>query len=60
MVLLAECEDALGMPVIRLSVRASNHAAICLYESAGYLLVDRWKKYYTGGEDALVFEKVRG
>jgi len=60
MVLLAECEDALGMPVIRLSVRASNHAAIGLYESAGYLLVDRWKKYYTGGEDALVFEKIRG
>lgn len=55
--LLKQCEQDLGMPVIRLSVRASNKAAIGLYELAGYTIADRWKKYYVGGEDALVFEK---
>lgn len=56
--LLKECERALQMPIIRLSVRASNKVAIGLYERAGYRLVDRWLKYYLGGEDALVFEKL--
>lgn len=55
--LLAVCEKTLEMPLIRLSVRASNLAAIKLYENAGYLLADRWERYYAGGEDALVFEK---
>lgn len=57
--LLTRCEDELGMPVIRLSVRASNQAAVKLYLHAGYQQVDRWKKYYVGGEDGLVFEKRR-
>jgi ribosomal-protein-alanine N-acetyltransferase len=57
--LLEACEIALGMPTIRLSVRVSNDAAIRLYERADYYPVKRWKKYYTGGEDALVFEKSR-
>jgi ribosomal protein S18 acetylase RimI-like enzyme len=57
--LLERCEDALAMPRIRLSVRATNGAAIRLYQSYGYTQVDRWKKYYVGGEDALVFEKKR-
>lgn len=57
--LLAAGEKELGMPRIRLSVRASNQAAIRLYESEGYVLIDRWNKYYAGGEDALVFEKKR-
>lgn len=57
MALLADGEAALAMPVVRLSVRASNHAAISLYKFAGYAQVDRWARYYAGGEDALVFEK---
>ena len=57
--LLRKCEKELAMPAIRLSVRASNMAAIRLYENAGYEVVDHWGKYYTGGEDALVFEKIR-
>jgi len=57
--LLRQCEKDLAMPAIRLSVRASNDPAIQLYENAGYEVVDRWKKYYTGGEDALVLEKLR-
>lgn len=59
MALLAECETALATPIIRLSVRTSNQAAIGLYQSAGYSEVERWRKYYVGGEDALVFEKRR-
>ena len=57
--LLSHCEIALGMPVIRLSVRASNQSAVNLYLSAGYTQISRWTKYYTGGEDGLVFEKRR-
>ncbi len=55
--LLAQCEHDLGMPVVRLSVRASNSGAIKLYEIAGYKISDRWARYYAGGEDAVVFEK---
>jgi len=55
--LLDRCEHSLAMPAMRLSVRASNHAAISLYEGQGYKVVNRWKKYYVGGEDALVLEK---
>ena len=57
--LLRKCEKELAMPAIRLSVRASNMPGIQLYENAGYEVVDRWQKYYTGGEDALVLEKRR-
>jgi ribosomal protein S18 acetylase RimI-like enzyme len=57
--LLDACEAALATPAIRLSVRASNQSARVLYEHAGYRLVDRWRGYYAGGEDALVFEKKR-
>ena len=55
--LLTRAEEALAMPHVRLSVRASNAGAIKLYEVNGYHQVDRWPKYYTGGEDALVLEK---
>lgn len=55
--LLSACETELSMPVVRLCVRESNLPAIRLYESAGYLLVGHWKKYYARGETALVFEK---
>lgn len=58
--LLLECEKGFqDVNAIRLSVRVSNTAAIQLYESAGYRQVARWERYYTGGEDALVFEKSR-
>ena len=52
-------ENHLAMPVIRLSVRASNLPAVRLYELTGYEVVDQWRRYYAGGEDALVFEKRR-
>ena len=57
--LLRECEERMGMPVVRLSVRRSNDAAIKLYHRHGYLPVDVWVKYYFDQEDALVLEKKR-
>jgi ribosomal-protein-alanine N-acetyltransferase len=39
-----------------LEVRASNQAAIRLYESAGFQLLGRRKGYYSG-EDGLVYWK---
>ncbi len=57
--LLERCEQGLGMPAIRLCVRASNHAAVSLYQGRGYEIIKAWPKYYAGGEDALVLEKRR-
>jgi ribosomal protein S18 acetylase RimI-like enzyme len=42
---------------VRLSVRASNEAAIQLYKRLSYRQVGSWQAYYADGEDALVFEK---
>ena len=55
--LLGKCEEAMHMPLIKLTVRRSNAAAICLYEKLGYIQVDIWSKYYQGGEDGLVLAK---
>jgi ribosomal protein S18 acetylase RimI-like enzyme len=55
--LLELCEQKLPTQRIKLSVRASNHSAIRMYEQAGYTMVGRWRRYYKGGEDALVMEK---
>ncbi len=55
--LLRACEKKLGVARSRLTVRASNYAAISLYEKEGYAMIDVWKKYYDDGEDAMVMEK---
>jgi ribosomal-protein-alanine N-acetyltransferase len=55
--LLRACEEALGTPRIRLTVRASNFPALELYRRAGYSPVDIWRRYYTDGEDGQVMEK---
>lgn len=57
--LLQECESALAMPSLRLSVRRSNEPALRLYRKLGYQMIDVWRKYYHSGEDALVLEKRR-
>ena len=57
--LLSACEEGLDLPVIKLSVRRSNWAAINLYANFGYKQTGVWQKYYVGGEDALVLEKRR-
>lgn len=40
-----------------LEVRQSNHSAIGLYSSAGFIQISKRKRYYPDGEDALVFKK---
>ena len=57
--LLHACEAQLKTPRLRLSVRASNQAAITLYEQEGYRTTDIWKAYYDDGENAIVMEKPR-
>ena len=57
--LLHACEAQLKTPRLRLSVRASNQAAITLYEQEGYHTTDIWKAYYDDGENAIVMEKSR-
>ena len=53
------CEDQLGIPTIRLSVRLSNEGAVRLYQHLGYQSVGIWPHYYLDGEDAVVMEKQR-
>jgi ribosomal-protein-alanine N-acetyltransferase len=55
--LLLACETRLQTPRVKLSVRASNQAAIHLYEQEGYRNTDVWKAYYNDGENAIVMEK---
>jgi ribosomal-protein-alanine N-acetyltransferase len=55
--LMRVAEERSGMPRVRLSVRASNDAAIKLYHSRGYEQIDVWPQYYQGDEDAIVMEK---
>ena len=57
--LLANCENQIELPSIRLSVRISNIAAIRLYNKFGYENLEIWPEYYQDGEDALVMEKRR-
>lgn len=57
--LLAQCENELDFPSLRLSVRRSNEPALALYQEFGYQMVDVWRDYYHNGEDALVLEKKR-
>jgi len=51
-------EEEVNLPKINLSVRQSNQPAIQLYQKHGYQQIDIWKKYYKGGDNALVFEKI--
>src|SRR4030042_1173571 len=43
---------------ICLNVRASNGAAVKLYEEFGYTRAGLWTRYYEDGEDALLMEKI--
>jgi len=57
--LLVACETQLKTPRIKLSARASNQAAINLYEQEGYHTTDIWRSYYNDGENAIVMEKIK-
>jgi ribosomal-protein-alanine N-acetyltransferase len=56
--LLVICEEAMQMPRVKLTVRETNKAALMLYKVNGYQQVGRWRRYYKGGEDGVVMEKV--
>lgn len=56
--LLSLCEQKMAMPRVKLTVRESNQTAIDLYKRSGYLETGQWKRYYKGGENAVVMEKV--
>lgn len=55
--LLLSAEKAMGMPLVRLTVRRSNARAIALYDHCGYKWVNSIHRYYHDGEDGLVMEK---
>ena len=57
--LLRACEARMEQSRLRLSVRASNQAAIRLYEREGYERVEIWQAYYRDGEAAVVMQKIR-
>ena len=56
--LLRSCESRLEVGKICLNVRASNGAAVKLYEEFGYRRSGLWTRYYEDGEDALLMEKI--
>lgn len=55
--LLDQCEQQMGMSVVKLTVRRSNLSAQTLYYARGYQQIDVWKNYYEGGEDGLILQK---
>ena len=55
--LLLACEAQVNLPIMKLTVRLSNHGAIALYEKEGYRTTDIWRGYYNDGEDGLVMVK---
>ncbi len=55
--LLATCEQIMGMPRVKLTVRRDNLPALRLYEKLGYRQIDIWSRYYRNGQDGLVLEK---
>jgi ribosomal protein S18 acetylase RimI-like enzyme len=56
--LMQKAEYEVKVERMRLSARASNLSAIQLYQKRGYEQIDVWPAYYSGGEDAVVMEKV--
>jgi ribosomal-protein-alanine N-acetyltransferase len=56
--LIQAAEANVGLPRMRLNVRASNETAITLYKNLGYTHAGVWSRYYQDGEDALILEKI--
>ena len=52
--------SGLGATRILLEVAASNAQAICFYESFGFQMISRRRRYYSGNTDALVMERALG
>lgn len=56
--LISTCEIQMNVKKVKLCVRRSNVSAIDLYQKLGYHNSGVWEKYYIGGEDGLILEKV--
>ena len=56
--LISSCEIQMNVKRVKLCVRRSNASAINLYQKLGYHNTGVWEKYYIGGEDGLILEKV--
>jgi ribosomal protein S18 acetylase RimI-like enzyme len=56
--LLLDCERALEVPRVCLTLRLSNQPAKRLYQANGYHEVEIWQGFYGDGEDALLMEKL--
>jgi ribosomal protein S18 acetylase RimI-like enzyme len=56
--LISTCEIQMNVKKVKLCVRRSNVSAINLYQKLGYHTSGVWEKYYVGGEDGLILEKV--
>jgi ribosomal-protein-alanine N-acetyltransferase len=56
--LMEQAEDQLATPVVCLTLRRSNEAALNLYRKRGYHQVEVWPSYYQDGEDGLVMERI--
>lgn len=52
--LLASAKEH-NIECVYLEVRVSNQIAIKLYEKCGFKLINTRKRYYPGGEDALIY-----
>ncbi len=55
--LMEACEARVNLPILKLTVRVTNHGAIAMYEKMGYRASDIWRGYYNDGEDGLVMTK---
>ncbi len=51
---MGELKDRFSARAIHLEVRASNQAALAVYNSCGFSLIGRRRRYYQDGEDALL------
>jgi ribosomal-protein-alanine N-acetyltransferase len=56
--LISAAETQVTVESVRLSLRSSNEGALRLYQRLGYEHFDRWPRYYVGGEDAIVMQKI--
>ena len=53
--LIARAKQTPGIESIFLEVRKSNQKAIVLYERHGFMIISKRPRYYSNGEDALVY-----
>lgn len=56
---LMQYASNLGAAYLTLEVRTSNEVAIALYQAHGFVAVNRRKRYYDNGEDALLMVSQR-